>query len=83
MNTPYNLSTNYDILFNLICEGKVIAAFCGSDICKVIRYGEYDIKITARGTLYNGVCKYHREDGQERDVFKQKCETIDLKWIQP
>lgn len=93
---PYALSKDYSELYNLICEGNEVACFVRVyfdrdkniersclDIAIVRRLEEYHINIFARGNGYGSVDPWHKEDGQEIELFKKLCEANDLGWIKP
>jgi hypothetical protein len=84
----YNLSIDYDGLFNVLCSGEAVAGFVLyegqlTDVCQLLRRGEFDIFIGARGIQYGGLYPYMRKHGNEREVFIKHCENIGLKWIEP
>ena len=94
-NSLYHLSTDYEKLFRLICEGQSIAAWSDTysmkdgdgnpyrDICEVLRTGEYEIMISARGTSYGNVWPFMKDEGTEQEVFIRACRGCNLAWIDP
>lgn len=89
----YNLSRNYKKLFDLVCEGKVAAAFVDysfrqdganfRDVCLVKRHKPFDINICARGISYGDIYPFMENDGTEEEVFKRSCGSVNLEWIDP
>jgi len=90
----YNLSRDYKKLFDLICEGKVAAAFVDyrfreaegyvhRDVCLVKRHGPFQINISARGISYGDIYPFMEKDGTEEEVFKRSCGWVNLEWIDP
>lgn len=94
MNSLYNLSTDYQELFALICQGHIVAGFVDyvrggttpvmRDICQIARHHPWDIFIGVRGTSYGYVYSYmvkHFPD--EEAAFVRTCENVNLAWIVP
>lgn len=88
----YKLSKDYGHLFDLLCQGKTVAAFVDyaqslteneRDICKLVRHAPFDIFIGVRGTSYGGLYQFHSKYGDEREVFIHHCNGINLEWIAP
>lgn len=85
----YNLSTNYNALFDLLLSGETLVGFVPyensgyHDVCIIVRHGEFDTFIGVRGTGYGGLYRYMEKYGSEREVFIQHCANISLQWIQP
>ena len=89
----YNLSNNYNELFDLICKDQEIAAFVDydmsfdkekwicRDICRVKRHGPYRIQIGSRGICYSSVEGFENEKGTEKELFISRCEALNLEWI--
>jgi hypothetical protein len=88
----YQLSKDYEKLFELICNGEVIAAFVDNsfrsgehvsrDICSVKMNQRFDIDIGVRGVCYGCVYgKDTKEEGKEDFIFD--CKKLNLGWISP
>lgn len=91
----YSLSTDYNVLFDLLLSGETVVGFVPlssyfvpdrdtehRDVCEIVRYDEFDIFIGVRGTGYGGLFPYMQKYGTEREVFIQHCANIGLQWIQ-
>jgi len=87
----YNLSKDYNRLFELIIQGEIIAAFVDyewsggeilRDLCKVQRHEPYQIRIGVRGMSYGGLEGFNEEDGDEKQLFMARCKALNLEWIQ-
>ncbi|MEH0153756.1 hypothetical protein V6R21_06380 [Limibacter armeniacum] len=83
----YNLSKDYNTLYQHVCDGKVAACFVDydgfRDICQIIKYRDYDISICCRGIGYGNVRTFHRKRGTEKELFIAQCEKLNLEWIKP
>ena len=91
---PYNLSIDYERLFQLLCENKEIAAFIdyksiisgipsvvSRDICTIRRFEEFLIQISARGISYGGLYGYEHTEYNEKDLFIAVCKSLNLGWF--
>lgn len=88
----YQLSNDYDRLYELVCQGNEAVGFVDfklsddtrvmRDVCGIKRRGEYQICFGVRGTGYASVHPFMREDGSEKDVFVGACKSINLEWIE-
>lgn len=87
-----NLSNDYHVLYNLLLEGKHVAAFVDNDvfddndpardICIVKRFGDFDIVASARGIMYFSVYGFNKTDGvTEEQLFVSHCKASNLRWI--
>jgi hypothetical protein len=93
--TIYNLSKDYERLYNIICAGQVAAAFVDysfngkggkhvfKDLCAVKKRGLWDIDFYVRGTSYDSVSDLWSHLGSEKDVFILCCEGLNLEFIPP
>ncbi len=92
INSFYKLSKDYDLLYQHICQGHIIAAFVdynfvGSttppsrDICKIRRFKEYDIQFGSRGIGYGDVTDYFKGTHSELNLFLSECSRMNLEWI--
>lgn len=90
----YNLSKDYELLFDKICEGIEIACFVDysfrsleekhppcRDICLVRRRKEYDIDFLARGISYGSVCDFDKDEHSEKNLFLSECKRMNVEWI--
>lgn len=53
------------------------------DICKIIRFSEWDIQFQARGVGYGSVKEWKRSKAMlsERESFIEECKSLNLEWI--
>jgi len=91
----YNLSKDYEKLYQLICDGHRVAAWADSysmgdpegnhcrDICEVRRIGDYEIMISCRGTSYGYVWPFMKNEGPEKSLFVRACRACELEWVDP
>lgn len=90
----YQLSTDYEALFDLICEGHTAVGFVDyrfdrgnpdeppmRDVVQIRRHGEFNILIGARGIGYGSICPFQSKYGTEREVFVGTCRAINLGFI--
>jgi len=85
------LSTDYVTLFRMIIDGLEVPAIVDyrwdddkdpmRDICSVIRFAAYDIRIGVRGMSYGGVYKFHEEIGAEIELFVSQCKRLNLEFF--
>jgi len=89
----YQFSRDYSRLFDLICDGQVIAGWVDygtkhgmnpplRDVVKIERRAPFDIYIGVRGICYTDLGAHDREKGQEREVFTERCKSVNLEWIE-
>lgn len=92
----YNLSQNYELLYQLICQGNQLACYVNyesgriipdrpapRDICKVWREKEFDIDFVARGISYGSVRSYDAKKGTEKEGFLRECVRMNVEFILP
>lgn len=89
----YNLSRDYQKLYQLICDGHTAAGFVDfcfmgdehiyRDICQIKKEEPYRIFISCRGTLYGGIYPFMSDKGAEEELFIRDCEGANLEWIEP
>ena len=90
----YNLSRDYEKLFELICAGKIAVGFVDykwsgdevlRDVCKIERTKENNIFIYARGHGYGSVYPFSIEDSgiKEKEYFILMCKSCNLEFIMP
>jgi len=92
----YNLSTDYEKLYEEIQDGNPVAAFVDydylgrdkseeacRDICQIIRKGQYDIDFFVRGMSYMGIYPFLDKNYgvSEKEVFINSCKSTNLEWI--
>lgn len=90
----YNLSKDYELLYNKVCEWNEIACFVNysfrslegkyppsRDICLIRRRKKYDIDFLARGISYGGVSDFGKNTHSEKSLFLSECERMDVEWI--
>lgn len=90
-NNPYNLSTDYKALFELVNENNVIAAFIqygttANEICKVLRHIDSETyTISVRGLSYMDIYDWETKQRgiSSEKIFIQACEQLNLRWIRP
>ena len=93
-NNFYNLSTDYNLLYDNICKGNKIACFVNynfrvlegkyppcRDICLVVKTTDFDIDFLARGISYGMVSDYFKDSYTEKEVFISECKRMELEWI--
>jgi hypothetical protein len=92
----YNLSEDYEKLFDIICDGNVAAGFVDyrfndddketpafRDVCQIRRDGDWKISVHARGIVYGSVYPFDQEYGRtEKELFIKMCQSMSLGWIQ-
>lgn len=89
----YNLSKDYDRLFDLLLEGQEVVGFvdydCGTgrvwrDVCSIRRIEEYRIIACCRGITYVSVDPWLKEDSalSERELFCGMCRDANLEWVE-
>lgn len=78
----YNLSRDYDKLYELVCKGIIAAGFVDyqecRDICQIRKTKFNSINFGVRGHSYSEI---DLDDGKDR--FMKPCERLDLEWIAP
>ncbi|KXS55301.1 MAG: Uncharacterized protein AWU57_287 [Marinobacter sp. T13-3] len=86
------LSTDYERLYDLICEGHRVAGWADSytmqdangnplrDVCEIRRRQAYEITIGCRGTSYGNIFPFMKEEGSEKDLFIRACQRCNLAW---
>lgn len=89
----YNLSRDYEKLFELICAGKIAVGFVDyghvvtstRDVCKIERAEENNIFIYVRGHGYGSVYPFSIEDSgmAEKEYFIFLCKSCNLEFIMP
>ncbi len=91
----YNLSEDYDQLYELLCQGFTAVGFVdyslygnnvntSRDVVKIHRYASFDIRVSARGIQYGGVDLYWKAIvSDEKPIFIRECRRMNLKFIQP
>jgi hypothetical protein len=90
----YQLSTDFDQLFDLLLEGKEAVGFVdyendGSrvfrDVVHIRRFEEFRITLAVRGMIYTSVDPWRQDycEGSERDQFIAICRKANLEWIEP
>jgi len=86
----YELSKDYNKLYELICDGQIVAGFVDYDGCDeiqrdiamILRHKEFDISILVRGTTYASVWGYERKTRiSEQELFIRACQRTNLEWI--
>lgn len=90
----YNLSKDYELLYEKICDGNEVACFVNynlrgfedthppcRDICVIKRRKAYDIDFLARGISYGSVSDYWKDTNTEKEVFLTECERMCVDWI--
>lgn len=90
----YDLSRDYGLLFDKLCEGYCIVGFVdynftslkdkyppSRDVVSIKRRAEFVISIGVRGIQYGGIECWHKYQGKERDVFIKECESLNLEWV--
>ena len=93
-NEFYNLSKDYDLLYDNIYEGNKIACFVNynfrgledkyppcRDICLVTKKKDFHIDFLARGISYGFVDDYFKDNHTEKEVFISECKRMELEWI--
>ncbi len=83
----YKLSKDYKHLYNLICNGYIVAGFVDytireaikpyRDIVKIERREPYYIDIGVRGISYGSVHKFMEKEGEEETIFIKHCKKAD------
>jgi len=90
----YNLSRDYEKLFELICAGKIAVGFVDyqwsgdevlKDVCSINRFQENRINISVRGMSYGSVYPFMLEDFNktEKELFIGLCRSCNLEFIMP
>lgn len=93
---PTYLSRDYNALYDLLCKGGEAMGYVdmkwphdGSitrDVCKVVRFKEWDIDMLARGVGYGNVRKWeHRPTNgmSEREALIHECQRLNLEFLAP
>lgn len=86
-------STDYKKLYELICSGEAVPAFVDHlynkdksdlcrDVCQVVRRGEFDINIFARGIGYGAIYPFDAEHGSEFELFAALCAGLNLEFYE-
>lgn len=90
----YKLSTDYEQLFRMICEGHIAVGFVDykfdrgnqaeppmRDVVQIKRQGEGDIFIGARGISYGSIYPFECQDQAEQNLFVRTCRAINLAFV--
>lgn len=89
----YNLSKDYEFLYDFICSGKVAVGFVdyetgrsvNRDVCKIKKIKTNEIFASVRGCCYFSIDKYELEDSgkNEKELFIEMCKMNNLEFIIP
>ena len=93
----YNLSRDYERLYNTLCAGSVAAGFVDykwnpnnehekpmRDIVEIERRSEWNINLGCRGKSYGYVLsRLNDEPKSELECFAVVCKSLNLEWIDP
>jgi hypothetical protein len=90
----YKLSKDYEKLFSLLLNGNEAVGFVDykwndtdadvmRDVCKIVREKPYNIQMFVRGMGYWGLYAFHKDRGEEKNLFINGCTHINLEWIEP
>lgn len=90
----YQLSTDFERLFDLLVEGREAVGFVDCDmgtgkvwrdVCTIRRIEEYRIIASCRGITYLSVDPWLKEDSalSEREIFCGMCKAANLEWVEP
>lgn len=89
----YQLSTDFDRLFDLLLKGQEILGFVDydggggkpwRDVCRIRRLEGYRIIASCRGITYFSVDPWLKEDSalSEREIFCGMCQDANLEWVE-
>jgi hypothetical protein len=91
----YNLSKDYEKLYDLICNNNIIICFldyeyndndieCKRDVAQIIKDKEGDILIYARGIIYESIYSSFQElPAPKKELFIEICKKSNVEWIIP
>lgn len=90
----YQLSTDFERLFDLLLEGQEVVAFVNydgggeqpwRDVCRIRRFEAYRILASCRGLTYFSVDPWLQEDSalSEREIFCGMCKGANIEWVEP
>lgn len=88
----YQLSTDFDRLFDLLLEGQEVLGFVDyagggekpwRDVCRIRRLEGYRIIASCRGLTYFSVDPWLKDDSafSEREIFCGMCKEANLEWV--
>jgi hypothetical protein len=91
---PYKLSKDYNLLFDKLVVGEELVGFVdyqftslkgkydpSRDVCKIIRKGQFDINLGARGISYGSISELFSDTHSELELFVLECKRLNLLWI--
>lgn len=91
----YQLSRDYNALFDLLLNGQRVACFVDNthdeaprtvrDVCLAKRSGPFRVQVSVRGVSYFSIYPFEADENgaDERKSFIEGCTDINLEWIVP